>query len=136
LKAENTKILSIKWQTGTVLKSDIMKHEMTYTTDTFPLNSIAAYLAPPQHCINYLSCYIKLNKMYVGSEVLKAVVIKTSVFWDIMPCSMRKVGRLLMEYTLLYPRRQNSSRYEIMNYKMERISGNKSSREKFKKTLG
>jgi hypothetical protein len=42
-----------------------------------------------------------------------------------------------MDYTLLYPRRQNSSRYnKIIKYKMERIWENKSSPEKSKKTFG
>jgi hypothetical protein len=63
LKTDNTNILSIKWQTNIVLKSDTMKHGMTYTNDTFPLNSMAGYLVPSQHCINYLSYYIKLNKI-------------------------------------------------------------------------
>jgi hypothetical protein len=60
---DNTNIPSSKWQTDTVLTSDTMKHGMTYTTDTFPPNSIDGYIVPSQDCINYLSGYIQLNKI-------------------------------------------------------------------------
>jgi hypothetical protein len=30
---------------------------------------------------------------YVGFEVLTAVVMKSSIFWDITPCSLLKVNR-------------------------------------------
>jgi hypothetical protein len=67
--------------------------------------------------------------MYVGFEVLTAVVMKSSIFWDITPCNratyfhagfllglffdpehggdmfLRNVGCLSMDYTKLYPRR-------------------------------
>jgi hypothetical protein len=77
----------------------------------------------------------------VGFEVLTAVVMKSSIFWNIRPCSPSKVNRcfdgtcrlhlqtqrisrarnqcksrwqaepfrLSTDYTVLYPRRQNSS---------------------------
>jgi hypothetical protein len=56
-------------------------------------------------------------------EVLTAVVMKSSDFWDITPCStwksadiseervasmfLRNVGWLLVDYMALYPRRKN-----------------------------
>jgi hypothetical protein len=50
------------------------------------------------------------NMNSVGSEVLTAVVMKYSVFWDITPCSRLEVNCWLStDYTALYPRRQNSS---------------------------
>jgi hypothetical protein len=33
------------------------------------------------------------SNYYVGSEVLTAVVMKSTVFWDITPCSPLKVNR-------------------------------------------
>jgi hypothetical protein len=71
---------------------------------------------------------------YVGFEVSTAVVMKSTIFWDITPCSLlatcfqagfllgifldpedggdmffRNVGRLSTDCTELYPRRQYSS---------------------------
>jgi hypothetical protein len=37
------------------------------------------------------SQWIKLSNTYVGFEAVAAVVMKSSVFWDIMPCSLMKV---------------------------------------------
>jgi hypothetical protein len=34
-----------------------------------------------------------MEKVFVGFEVLTAVVMKSSVFWDITPCSPLKVNR-------------------------------------------
>jgi hypothetical protein len=67
---------------------------------------------------------------YVRFEVLRAVDMKSSVFWDITPCSplfvnclplsftlvscdmfLRNVGWLSTDYTALYPRRWSSSLY-------------------------
>jgi hypothetical protein len=31
---------------------------------------------------------------FVGFEVISAVVVKSSIFWDIMPCILLKVNRL------------------------------------------
>jgi hypothetical protein len=33
------------------------------------------------------------NVKFVGSEVLTAVVMKSTVFWDITPCSLLKANR-------------------------------------------
>jgi hypothetical protein len=38
---------------------------------------------------------IDTDATYVGSEVLTAVVMKSSVFWDITPCGPLKVNRRL-----------------------------------------
>jgi hypothetical protein len=50
-----------------------------------------------------------MKKHFVGSEILTAVVMKSSVFWDITPCSPLKFVWRSADYTALYPRRQNSS---------------------------
>jgi hypothetical protein len=43
---------------------------------------------------SYLSCaFNKQNNVYVGSEVLTAVVMNSTVFWDITPCSPLKVNQ-------------------------------------------
>jgi hypothetical protein len=65
---------------------------------------------------------------YVGTEVLIAIVVKSSIIWYITPCSplkvnrrfggtedggdifFRSVGLLSTDYTALYPIRKNSSR--------------------------
>jgi hypothetical protein len=36
---------------------------------------------------------IKIYFLLVGFEVLTAVVMKSTIFWDIMPCSLLKVNR-------------------------------------------
>jgi hypothetical protein len=80
---------------------------------------------------------------YVELEILTAVAIKSSIFWDIAPCSPLKinrrfggtyhlhiqallklswphdvvffnVGRLSTDYTVLHPRKQNSPRPAII----------------------
>jgi hypothetical protein len=39
-------------------------------------------------------CTIALEKCYVGSEVLTAVVMSTNtIFWDITPCNLLKLSR-------------------------------------------
>lgn len=50
--------------------------------------------------------------MFVGFAVLMAVVMKSSVVWDLMPCSSLKSQSLWVsrDCKMLYPRRQNSSR--------------------------
>jgi hypothetical protein len=35
-------------------------------------------------------------------EVLTAVAVKSSIFWDITPCGLLKVNRLSLNYTALY----------------------------------
>jgi hypothetical protein len=42
----------------------------------------------------YLSIKIRSNATTAGFEVFTAMVMKTSIFWDIMPCSPVKVNRL------------------------------------------
>jgi hypothetical protein len=46
------------------------------------------------------------NVACVRSEVLTAVITKSFIFWDIMPCSPLS----LKNYATLYPRRQNCSK--------------------------
>jgi hypothetical protein len=36
---------------------------------------------------------LKIRDKYIGIEVLTAVVMKSSIFWDITPCSTSKAGR-------------------------------------------
>jgi hypothetical protein len=38
-------------------------------------------------------CHTRILYLYVGFEVLTEVVMKSSVFWDIMPYSPLKVNR-------------------------------------------
>jgi hypothetical protein len=46
---------------------------------------------------------VKINKIYfVGFEVLTAVVMKSSIFWDITPCSPLKVNRLFGKVVCLH----------------------------------
>jgi hypothetical protein len=40
-------------------------------------------------------------QIHVGFEVLTPVVMKSSIFWDISPCSLLKVNRLLAGDTFL-----------------------------------
>jgi hypothetical protein len=54
------------------------------------------------------------NKVYLGSEVLTAVVMKSSIFWDIMPC------RLPPAFTLV-----SCSAYSTLN--MEAICSSETS---------
>jgi hypothetical protein len=85
------------------------------------------------HSETYTSkCYLKVNVatdifvsdllIYVGFEVLMATSMKMAVFWVIVPCSLvevywhfrgayslRNVGKLLPDYTVLQPRRHPSS---------------------------
>jgi hypothetical protein len=42
--------------------------------------------------------YFTDNKFIVGFEVLTAVVMKSTIFWDIMPCSPLKVNRHFGEH--------------------------------------
>jgi hypothetical protein len=57
----------------------------------------------------------------VGFEVLTAVSMKIAVFWVVAPCSaidggskdLWNVGKLLPDYTVLQPRRQQSSVYHL-----------------------
>jgi hypothetical protein len=44
---------------------------------------------------------------YVGFEVLTAVVMNSSVFWDIMPCSPLKVNRRFGEHITYILRSKN-----------------------------
>jgi hypothetical protein len=44
-----------------------------------------------------ISHYINTDK-FVGFEFLTAVVMKSSVFWDVMPCSSVKVNYVLEEH--------------------------------------
>jgi hypothetical protein len=63
---------------------------------------------------NYTSnCQKKWSIIHVGVEVLKAVIMKSSVFWDIMPCIHWKstdappnISWLSTDYTALYSRRE------------------------------
>jgi hypothetical protein len=41
----------------------------------------------------YVLKYIHFNYLFVGFEVLRAVVMKISIFWDITPSSLLKVSR-------------------------------------------
>jgi hypothetical protein len=36
---------------------------------------------------------MKQKSLYAGFEVLTAVVMKSTIFWDIMPCSLLKANR-------------------------------------------
>jgi hypothetical protein len=57
--------------------------------------------------------YLTTKNMTVGSEVLTAVVMKTSVFWDITPCSPLKVnGRFGGTYRLHLQGRISRARYQ------------------------
>jgi hypothetical protein len=51
-------------------------------------------------------------EIFVGFEVLIAVVMKSSIFWDITLCKPLKVNRrfrgLLKDYTALHPLRRTS----------------------------
>jgi hypothetical protein len=49
-----------------------------------------------------LKYYYKVTFNYVGFEVLTAVVMKNSVFWDITPCSPLKVKRRMGETCRLH----------------------------------
>jgi hypothetical protein len=65
--------------------------------------------------------YKVLKKLYldnVWSEVLTAVVMKSTIFWNIMPYSpfQVKLDWLSMNYMVLYPRRQYSSYLIILSY--------------------
>jgi hypothetical protein len=53
------------------------------------------------HCIqlNIIGCYIGI----FGFEVLTAVPMKSSIFWDIMPCSLMKVNWLFGETCHFHP---------------------------------
>jgi hypothetical protein len=46
-----------------------------------------------QYLYDSHSCYVKNFNIYVGSEVLTALVMKSTIFWDIMPCSPLSVNR-------------------------------------------
>jgi hypothetical protein len=50
-----------------------------------------------------------------GFEVLIAVVMKSTIFWDITPCSPLKD---LTDYTAIYPRRQCFSRGNLLMWKL------------------
>jgi hypothetical protein len=52
---------------------------------------------------------LKLTKVYVGFEVLTAVVVKSYIFWDVKPCSMT-------DCTALYPRGWNSPTKAFIYY--------------------
>jgi hypothetical protein len=68
--------------------------------------------------------YIYISKnLFVGFEVLTAVVMESIIFWDITPYSPLSVNRrfgrtysLHTDYTALYPRRWCSS-ISLYNYK-------------------
>jgi hypothetical protein len=51
---------------------------------------------------------------FVGSEVLTAVVMKSSMFWDITPCSQLKVNRRFTGtcHLHLQGRRKSRARYQ------------------------
>jgi hypothetical protein len=52
----------------------------------------------------------KLSTSQTGFEVLTAVSMKIAVFWVVAPCKdLWNVGKLLPDYTVLQPRRQQSS---------------------------
>jgi hypothetical protein len=40
-----------------------------------------------------LKCVACIQEAYIGSEVLAAVVMNNSIFWDVTPCSPLKVNR-------------------------------------------
>jgi hypothetical protein len=43
----------------------------------------------------------RLKKGYVGFEVLTAVIVKSTIFWDITPCTPLKInGRIRGTYLL------------------------------------
>jgi hypothetical protein len=48
----------------------------------------AVLLGELKHCFSYTNMF-----EFVGFEVLKAVVIKSTIVWDITPCSPLKVNR-------------------------------------------
>jgi hypothetical protein len=54
----------------------------------------------------YWGCWVVL---YVGFAVLAAVVMKSTVFWDIMPCSPLKVSRRFGGICRLYVQGQRKS---------------------------
>jgi hypothetical protein len=45
--------------------------------------------------VSYHGIVLRSKDSVVGFEVLTAVVMKSSVFWDITPCSLLKVNELL-----------------------------------------
>jgi hypothetical protein len=91
---------------------------------------------PHSHHDEKLNSHRLNNSSFVGSEVLTVMVMKSTIFWDIMPCSplpahhllsrwflallnfqpwrcrqyvRLKCGWLSTDYTVLYPRRWYSS---------------------------
>jgi hypothetical protein len=92
---------------------------------------------PPRHLYTLMPHLPTHKFSFVESEVLKAVIMKGSVFWDITPCRglnvsrlfggtcrhylhagsadmfLRNVGWHSMHHTALYPRRYNPSRWPL-----------------------
>jgi hypothetical protein len=80
----------------------------------------------PHYCTageqNFPACLSSNGESDVGYEVLTAVSMKIAVFWVVVPCSLVEVyrpvdggskdlwnvGKLLPDYTVLQPRRQQS----------------------------
>jgi hypothetical protein len=50
------------------------------------------YFLPPLHILLTLIFFEDRIEMYLGSEVLTVVIMKSSIFWDIMTCGPLKVN--------------------------------------------
>jgi hypothetical protein len=58
-----------------------------------PCSLVYVYLLSPERVNSILQEATSQNKFDIGSEILKAVVMKASVFWDISPCGPLKINR-------------------------------------------
>jgi hypothetical protein len=61
--------------------------------------------------LNQKTAVLWTSYVKVGSDVLTAVVMKSTIFWDTTPCSPLKVKLTVTDYTALYLTRQYSSSY-------------------------
>jgi hypothetical protein len=65
-----------------------------YAFYTSNMAAVRSYVMSADICQNVRRYIPKIsNLQFVGSEVLRAVVMKDTIFWNITPCSPLKVNR-------------------------------------------
>jgi hypothetical protein len=62
------------------------------------LNMRTTHSSETSAIIYYTKCEIPEDNTFVGLEVFTAVVMKSTIFWDITPCSPLSVNRVSEEH--------------------------------------